>query len=291
MRHMAEPADPPAERIEIGLDRIVEILRAGVRRTAIFMGLGVNAALDPDFNQAALPSSVSNLQLVPDIPAEHMPEVKREFAIWIQAGGFRELCECIEQYLTAIYRVGSYMRASRGGRISSSAVVGVPKDFLRKGISIKLEKLRTDFQIEAGNPKHLGSLWDARNCLTHRRGIVGAEDAGDDGILRVKWLAVDTLFIGDDGIETPMGVGFAPFNTGGGGNVCVRVVERVREFRLGEQLVLSPHDLNEICWFCLRSSDEVVASLLRFAELQGVQVLQTGDPPAAPADEVDPTPD
>lgn len=271
---MRTPLIPSAERIEIEIDRIVEILKAGVRRTAAFMGLGVNAALDPDFNKIELPGSVTNLRLLPEIQPEHLSEIKREFATWIQAGGFRELCESLEQYLTAIYRAGSYVRASHGGKIQPGATVGVPKNFLHRGIRMKLEMLRGDFGIAPQYPEHLSSFWDARNCFAHRRGIVGVEDVAADGILRVKWLGIEMLFMGHDGAERLIGVGFEPFNTGAGGDVGIRLAERVREFRLGEKLALSPHDLNEICWSCLRASDQVVHSLLAFADAQGVHVLQ-----------------
>lgn len=277
---MAEPA-PSEQRIEIGLDRVVEILKAGVRRTAAFMGLGVNAALDPDFNKIELPNSISNLQLGPAVPPELFPGIKREFATWVQAAGFRELCESLEQYLTAIYRVGSYMRASRAGKISSSAVVGVPNKFLHRGVRVKLEMLLADYGIEPQYPAHLSSFWDARNCLTHRRGIVGGADVEADGVLRVKWLGMDMLFIDSDGREHVIAAGGEDIHTGAGGVAAVRLTERVREFRPGEKLVLSPHDLHEICWSCLRASDQIVASLLRFAEAQGMPVHRGDGPPAA----------
>lgn len=277
---MAESA-PPEHRIEIGIDRVVEILKAGVRRTAAFMGLGVNAALDPDFNKIELPNSISNLQLGPAIPPELYPEIKREFATWVQAAGFRELCESLEQYLAAIYRVGSYIRATRAGKISSSAVVGVPKNFLHRGVRVKLEMLLADFGIKPQYPAHLSSFWDARTCLTHRRGIVGAEDVEADGVLRVKWLGMDMLFIGNDGREQVIEAGGEDIHTGDGGVAAVRLTERIREFRPGQKLVLSPHDLHEICWSCLRASDQIVASLVRFAEAHGV-IIHRGEGPPAP---------
>lgn len=275
---MTEKPGQLPDRVEIGIDRIVEILKAGVRRTAAFMGLGVNAAIDPEFNKVALPGSITNMHLLPEISEEMFPEIKREFAIWVQAGGFRELCESLEQYLTAIYRAGLYMRASQNGKIPRGTMIHIPKTFLHRGIRVKLDMLLADFGVGPQYPDHLSSFWDARNCLTHRRGIVGEEDVCADGVLRLKWLGLDMLFVSHDGTERLLGLGFEPFETGEGGSLAVRLAERVKEYRVGEQLALSPHDLHEICWSCLRASDQVVASLLQYAEARGVTILRSTNP-------------
>lgn len=259
------------ERVELGLDSIVEVLRAGVRRAGAFVGFGINASLDPDMREVHLPNGVSNFRLLPEeISDEALAEIKREFAVWIQGAGFREICESLEQYMAGVYRACSLIASVRDGRIASSALVGVPPEFERDGLRGKLSTLRDRFGVVPLEPDHLVSLWGARNCLSHRRGIVGQADVRDAEHLEVKWMALDLFFKEDkDGSEHPLVPGL---NTKGGGVAYVRVAERVRRYGLGDQVVFSPHDLNEIFWSCLRASDQIIASLRQFADARGVPV-------------------
>jgi hypothetical protein len=50
--------------INLDLDKLLDIALKGVRRAAVFMGLGVNAAIDPDFRSYQL-SALTNIQTDP----------------------------------------------------------------------------------------------------------------------------------------------------------------------------------------------------------------------------------
>jgi hypothetical protein len=266
-------AENAMSSVELDLDSVVKVLLIGVRRTAAFMGLGVNAAIDPDFKTVDLPSTESNLRLLPDpIPDSLMANIKEEFKLWIQAGGLRELCESLEQYLTGIYRFAAIAAASRGGRISSSAVVEIPKRFSREGLRTKLAMLREDFDVGLQRPELMASLWDVRNCLNHRRGLVGQQDVSGGGFLEMSWRGIDTLFIDHQGNVTLLEIGHEPFPTGEGGHIAIRVTDRVRRFTVGDRIDFSPHDLAEICWFALAQSDEIVKALMAHMERKGIAI-------------------
>jgi hypothetical protein len=81
-----------SDRIEINLDKILDVAIRGVRRAAIFMGLGVNAASDTEFTDYQL-THLTKIKIVPDVAPEVVTHFKDEFKIWIEANGFRELVE------------------------------------------------------------------------------------------------------------------------------------------------------------------------------------------------------
>jgi hypothetical protein len=271
-------SQPERQTLVINIDTAAMSLKAGVNRVAVFLGLGVNAATDPDFDKIQLSDAESNIRLLPDpMPPALLAEAKLAFKLWIQAGGFRELCEVLEAYFTQIYSLASMFAASDGGRINSGATVGPTNEFQYAGLVRKLELLRDTFAIAPANPDHLATLWKARNCLGHRRGRVGEQDVASGATaLVVCWLGLDAHLVEPDGRETLLPPGFQPVTAPSGGEIHIRVVERRREFPLGTRIDLSPHDLNEICWFVLRELDAVRSALLAFAASRGIPI----DPPA-----------
>lgn len=259
--------------IQIKLEEIVEILKVGIRRAGAFMGLGINAALDPDFKSILLPDSVSNIRLLPDpIPEELIKNIKEEFKLWIEAGGLREICESLEVYLTAIYGCAMLVNVSDNGRIPAGTKIEIPKAFSRKGLRVKLEMLRENYNVSPSHPEHLASLWNARNCLTHRRGIVGLDDLDDTKFLAIKWLGIDTYFVDPDGTETLLASNFEPFAAINGGEIQIRIAERIRQFSEGDRVIFSGHELSEFCWFSLSQSDGIVTSLAKFMGDKGIAI-------------------
>jgi hypothetical protein len=88
------------QRISLDLDELFDIALKGIRRAAVFMGLGVNAAIDQNFRSYQL-TALTQIQLVPDdVPPETLAHFKEEFRIWIEAGGFRELADNSNHVLT-----------------------------------------------------------------------------------------------------------------------------------------------------------------------------------------------
>ena len=65
--------------MEISFPAIQETALKGVRRTAVFMGLGLNAGQDPNYRAYQL-SSISMLQFVPQNADDHtIDEFKTHF--------------------------------------------------------------------------------------------------------------------------------------------------------------------------------------------------------------------
>lgn len=86
--------------VRIDLDQLMDVALKGVRRTAVFLGLGLNAASRADFNDYELwklaPKDANGnyegltFGLVPDnAPSETLKHYKEEFGVWVINNGLR----------------------------------------------------------------------------------------------------------------------------------------------------------------------------------------------------------
>lgn len=256
--------------VNIDFKNIRETAHKGVRRTAVFLGLGVNAAIDPAFNKYEL-SDISPIHLVPsNVPEETITHFKTEFGRWIVSNGLRELIETFALFLDRTHNACLFM-ASHKGKISFEDATQWQPAFHNKGISDKLKVFENRFDVKPKNPDHLGTIQQVRNCFTHRHGIVGERDCGDGNDLILKWMGFDIV------IETPTGETIdmtlpleEEIYLEDGGTIGLRFSERERRFKLGTPIQLEPKDLVEICNFILMSTDQLLASVGEFTKKIGI---------------------
>ena len=89
--------------VSISLDDIKEVALRGIRRAALFMGLGVNAATNPGQSKYSL-STFTYLDVIgrPLNDAE-IPDTKTHFKKWVEGNGLRELNESFAVYLDGVH--------------------------------------------------------------------------------------------------------------------------------------------------------------------------------------------
>ena len=273
-------------QVNLDLGSIASKLGVGIRRVAAFMAIGINAARSVTAESLVLDRTETNFRFFRDeIDSKEVTEAAYEFRAWIQTNGLRELCTFLEHYLADMYICAAWLQLSDGGKVSSAATVPtLPKDFVRKGVTKKLELLEKEFGLTAPNSHFLATFWDARNCLTHRLGFVGREDLPEGGdALVVRWLGFE-MWIKLEGEEPrllPLDLGegiYAP----NGGAVEVRVVERKKEFRLGERINLDAHELSEILVSAQQQCGALMQGVIKIAETKGI----TSPPPTDKPEQV-----
>lgn len=266
-------------RIHIDLPAIEGKLGTGIRRVAAFMAIGLNASRSVTASALVLDHSETMFRFFNEEPAaEVLEEAGREFRMWIQANGLRELCSFLEQYLSDIYLAAAWIKLSYGGKVASGAKVPeLPKDFVRKGLGTKLALLERDFGITAPHGQILSTFWDARNCLTHRLGFVGEADLTAGDALVVKWIGVESwlLLEGEEPQLLPLDLGEG-VHTGPGGTLEVRTVAREKAFRLGERIYLDAHELSEILFSAQSQCAALTKGLLELAKSKGLGETPSG---------------
>lgn len=262
----------------LDFDQIWKIGQKGVRRSAAFLGLGVNAARDPGFMKYQL-SELTTFRVIPDnISEANISHLKEEFEKWVIVNGLRELVESFAIFLDRIHTACLLMATSKNAiRTEDANTYGVA--FERKGIEQKLSIMRNRFGVRTEKETYLASINRARNCITHRNGRVGKEDVSEDNVFRLKWWALNIY------VETPTGETHSltpPYPKEGiflkdGGTVMIDVTDRVLEHQLGQYVRLSPNDLSEICLLFQLSTDEMLKSTIEYAEGIGIEVRITQD--------------
>lgn len=111
----------PEQIININFDAIADIARRGVRRTAVFMGLGLNASQDTNFKAYQL-SNLQNLgpkliirqEFIPtNVDDKTLNHFKEEFGVWVIRNGLRELIETYTVFLDEVHVACLYMGVIR----------------------------------------------------------------------------------------------------------------------------------------------------------------------------------
>ena len=250
----------------IDLDPVMEVAHLGVRRATLFLGLGVNASESPSLVDYQLPHHTAIKILPGTVDPPKLAEFKEEFGLWIISCGLRELIESFAVFLDQVHDVCLRMAVEKQQQVAASALHS-SKQFEMKGLDDKLSVLDKGFGVAPRHPGCLISISQARNCMAHRRGIVGQKDCkGRAKKLRISWWTPELYFESQDGekvvLELPI---TSPVVGPAGAKLMMKSGERVRTVSQGSRVGLSPKELQEICFFVKISADEVIEASLAYA--------------------------
>ena len=245
-----------------------EIARKACLRAACFLGFGINSARDGRLQDFSL-SKVMNLQfLPPDLPASKVEEFKGEYEKWIVANGLRELIEGFAVFLDRLFEYS--LIASQNGKTLDPDSLKRIQAVRNKGLPGKQHALRTDFAIQSELASHLKSIYEARNCMSHTRGIVTRNFTNDGDTLLVTWRAIEILLVRPSGEEQFLEFKQDAELVEGPGNLVRRSVTRERRFSLDQPITFDGKDLAEVCLFGHMACESFFASALDFAKQNGV---------------------
>ena len=238
-------------KITIDYDKIYKTAKLGVNRAAIFMGLGINAASDPNFNNYRL-TDVTAIKLIPEnVDSKQVKGFKEEFSSWIVGCGLRELIETFSVFLDLIYDASLHVLIYKG-KLTQQEAIKFYSNFISKGLREKFNILESQFGIKYQHSDYLITINQARNCLTHRRGIVGEKDYNKNSNLTIKWLGRDFIIKPPSGnikthdVSIPLS---EPIFIEKDTLTYFKYVERSLTFEKGKIIKVSPRYLAEICVF------------------------------------------
>ena len=256
-----------AQQLNIDLDRLRSIALVGIHRAYVFMGLGINAARDENMVQYELSDTFHRLSRNQD---EDIDAIKKEFGNWIIGCGLREVSESFNIYLTGIFRSAAliYNYTNDSAKISLEKV----NKFERIGIGKQLKKLRAKFGISTQKDAYLISISKARNCITHRKGIVKEQDSIRDGKLDIKWLGTQSHIKTNSGEIIHFDSSFPAEGIliKDDGVINLEIIERVKQVKLGEQIIFTPNDLSEICFTFRLATDEILQQTIEYLQSNGI---------------------
>ena len=256
--------------VHIDFAAIREIAYKGVRRAAVFLGLRINASESPELKDYKLIHHSPYLFLPADVDGATLGDRKEEFGSWIVTCGLRELMETFAVFLDKIHEVCLLMAVSKG-QIDKTEVEDYARSFPHKGLKDKLSTMANRFSVAPDHPEALSSINQSRNCLAHRRGVVGPEDCNDGDELSVRWWPMQLYFEAPEGermvVDLPI---TRPVEGPTGASLKIGRAEQVRSFPRGTVAKCSPKELYEICLFLQFSADHVTTSAGRYADKLGI---------------------
>ncbi len=269
--------------VDIDIAKLSDVGHSGVRRAALFLGLGLNAAYREDFRDYELhkiPYASDQTSLLvdffpSDLPPEQISTFKEEFALWIMGCGVRELLEHYALFLDQIHNFALLVRESKGALESINPQREQNRFHLRLGIPDKLDTLRDRFAIEPSEPECIKQLYEARNCLTHDLGVITPRRCNSADTFTMTWLAFELFAKGaKSGIERSV-ISLIGDRTNEETSILGRIVGRERKFDRGTRLQLSRQDLSEICFFFRsRAIPSVIESFIGFLKAQGIPLSE-----------------
>lgn len=235
--------------IHLDFDRLIEVLRKGVRRADVFLGVGLNAATHQPPISHVLPSEGGlQIQLTKEeLNAAEKEHVSHEFGKWIVANGLRELLDTFSNFMSRLYIFLYLLR--RDGVQNGADQLCSPRRFERMGIGEKLKTLSAFIDVSPEAQQIIESLNGARNCFVHRFGMIGPsdiEDASKEFVLRWNVIQIEVQEPSGNVVEGDE-IFSKVFEKGG--DVLGRIVGRSKTYKLGEELVLDKGEVREICLY------------------------------------------
>lgn len=234
-----------------------------VRRLDLLAGsvaAGLSSVATLTSTSFVLPSSYVQLRTDPKhtIGGE---ERQLEFSRWIVASGVRDAIEEVSTYLEhvsdhlAIHDLLREQGLEVPEELYEERVLGPRKALHSKGIEAKIKHLsaKWDLVIDDGIRDQVLSINGLRNCLVHRRGIVGEKDLGKHENLTITYFSTYYKFQ-EEGVLRPLTI---PMTVPAGWTCCFVLCPTSRSFKLGETINLSSRDFCDLL-FTVRNLCSVI---------------------------------
>jgi len=249
-----EPGQPKVVlRITLNLDSPFGQLQRAVMRMVDLVSFGLSAAEQTELAEPPrLPDVFLQLQLGSRPPVEKLPA---EFGIWILGSGLRDMIEALEPFLEEVWKISWALKAQTGGPDgpkTKDEILEILQD-LDKGhaefrefpVAKKLSRLLEEEPTLLTREEKIAffSIIGLRNCLVHRRGVVGNRDCDAEGGMAVTWLETKVLIEYEDGSTEPL---YAGMVTEREGMMILRRSWKETKHRLGDQVHFDTQDFTDI---------------------------------------------
>jgi len=269
-RSVGRPRERLIDDYRIDLPAILGIAHLGVRRATVFSTFGANAArgaVESDFD----PLACGAMEVIPAPPDQTtLDSYKKEFEKWVVVCALREAIEAFALFLDHIH-LACVIMAHVEGRVTVEQADKWGADYSFLGLAQKLRLLRERFGVEFADADMLLSINAFRNCLSHRRGVVGPEDCAQDGSFVVVWPGIELFSASEDGEERRVGFPVdVPVVMEAGAGLLIRTARKTTTFKLGDQLRLSPTQVTEAGQFLAQAAEAVCKSAQSYAEGLGL---------------------
>jgi hypothetical protein len=255
-------------------------LQSELQRAIDLVSFGLMAAENATMSELSIPGVRSHVTPAAD-KALGVEDARSEFQSWILANGIRDCVEAVGPTLewarkfcflwtqpgdVTIKEDGSMrLGAKIKGEDWNTEIVEGARKFDFMGLPNKLNHLKQkyDFDLPALS-QYILTLNSARNCLSHRRGIVGHEDVNDPAasVFEIKWRRLE-FRVKKNGKEEILEL---PAHIEGGSLLSMAYVDASKQFQLGTKITITPDEFVEMAMTFLLFSLQMQESIKQMEE-------------------------
>ena len=235
-------------------------IQGELQKSIDLVSFGLQAAEKLEVDSLTIPGTLFHLTPARNKVME-VEEARGEFRVWVLGNGLRDCVDAIGPSLEWARKVCFIW--TREGEVSvnedgtlhlSARLTGKEwnEQLVREGAEFEFWPLRRKLAFlnesyglrTPGVSDQVISISYARNCLTHRRGVVGPEDIRDnstDGFV-VHWKKMELTAHGEEGSR----VLELPAKVAGGEKVSIGYADASKEFGLGERIEFTPQEFVQL---------------------------------------------
>ncbi len=172
---------------------------------------------------------------------------------WILRNGFRDIAETLNGLLEEIQQVLAYWELAHPQQTIkirsedwNEKIVRRANQFHRRTLPQKLDILERQYSFTL-DPILLSqaiSINNARNCLTHRGGIVSSVDVDATGQFTLEWSAL-VLLTKINGQEQEITL---PYETKVETEVTIATRRKTKTFNVGQLISVTTEEFSQLCW-------------------------------------------
>jgi hypothetical protein len=259
--------------IKINLAGITGRMQRVLRDVMNMVAVGLNAKENITAETLTIPEVTIHHQFSSS-PRRSIEEEKASWEIWVLRNGFRDIAEELSALLEEIQTVLAYwkivtLQKSRivHGEDWNEIVAHRNQQFHRRTLPQKLEFLdhKYSFTLDPVLTHKALTINMARNCLTHRGGIVSQLDVDATAKLTLEWSAL-ILLANIDGQEQEINL---PYYAEAGTVIALSTRSRTKSFEIGQLVSLTAEEFTQVCWTLFRLAASCAQRLEAYGKEQG----------------------
>ena len=197
--------------------------------------------------------------------ASNAEERRTLYANWILSQAFSEVARGIRDSLEEAY---FFLRLAKihDGPMKAGAFNALMRDARKEAQRAKFPDLIAAVTQGLTEPltfaAEFQSLQKVRNCLEHRGGVVGTQDADANGVLTLSLPRIKVFYMrGPEEVELEPGAILDPGDGSKEVQLYSQRVTRTRAYRVGERITFTADEFQEIAFACTLFLTDLVSKL------------------------------
>lgn len=281
-----ESASSPVLNLQLNIDAILMHGQNAVVLSSEIVDFMFNALETADLSKKPINEATQYKFKTPDLSAA---DRRAMYENWIFLKSFQDLMRGVRASLEQAYLFLQILAAPPVIK-SNSTLEEFLDPFRIKAEKLNFVDLLAQVNLSLPEPLHFVdaylSLQKARNCLEHRRGIVGSVDAPAGGVMILKFPRMKTFYL-QKGKEIELEPGHIVDAQDDAEHVQIVARVELRELRFskGQRVSFSTKDFNEIAFGCNYFVSDLAGKVAKLVPSAPSSTLPTAAPGKTEAQE------